>query len=407
MLKDKKGRNLYKGESQMPDGRYRYRYIDKTGKRKAVYSWRLVPTDRAPEGRKKDTSLREKESQILKDLDDGINLNLQEMTVNDLFLRYIATKVNIANSTKENYLFHWGKDVKDNWLGQMKLKDVRKSHILKFYAHLHEERNLSAGTIQLYQNFLYPAFQMAVEDSIIRINPCNGCMKDYILTADERIPLTKDEESRLLDYVKNSSPYYKKYYTLLVFMLGTGVRIGEALGLTWKDIDFKKGTININHQVVYRKKNDRFQFYISLPKGKKTRDIPMSNLVTKILLAHRTETYILSKHSEYSVDGYSEFVFFNSELKLHKPETIVRAFHGIVEEYNKNSVDPEIRLPDFTPHILRHTFCTRMAEQGMDIKVLQTIMGHKNIAITMQVYNHVNSERARQEMKRLEDFMAM
>ena len=65
----------------------------------------------------------------------------------------------------------------------------------------------------------------------------------------------------------------------------------------------------------------------------------------------------------------------------------------------------ELLLPDFSPHTLRHTFCTRMAENGINIKVLQEIMGHSNISVTMQVYNHVDLNRTKKEIEKLDDVL--
>ena len=67
ITKDLKGRNLNPNEDQLKDGRYRYRYTDKSGNRKAVYAWKLVKTDKTPQGKREDLSLREKEKQIEKD----------------------------------------------------------------------------------------------------------------------------------------------------------------------------------------------------------------------------------------------------------------------------------------------------------------------------------------------------
>lgn len=66
-----------------------------------------------------------------------------------------------------------------------------------------------------------------------------------------------------------------------------------------------------------------------------------------------------------------------------------------------------VLIPDFTFHVLRHTFCTRMAEDGMDVKVLQEIMGHSNIAVTMQVYNHVSDDRAINEMNKIQNVIGL
>ena len=103
MKKDLKGRNLRQNEDQMKDGRYRYRYTDRHGNRNAVYSWKLVPTDKTPAGKRDDISLREKEKQIEKDLDDGIIASEANITVEELIARYLETKVKLADTTLENY----------------------------------------------------------------------------------------------------------------------------------------------------------------------------------------------------------------------------------------------------------------------------------------------------------------
>ena len=79
--KDSKNRNLRNGESQRKDGRYVYKYTDIYGKPQFIYSWKLVPTDKTPAGKRDDISLREKEAQIKKDLNDGIDTAGGKMTV--------------------------------------------------------------------------------------------------------------------------------------------------------------------------------------------------------------------------------------------------------------------------------------------------------------------------------------
>ena len=121
-----------------------------------------------------------------------------------------------------------------------------------------------------------------------------------------------------------------------------------------------------------------------------------------IMRKHKQQTYFMSKASGCEVDGYKDFVFLNRNLKLYTPNTFTRALHNIRDTYNRmHEEDNEVMLPDFSAHTFRHTFCTRMAENGIDVKVLQEIMGHKTIAITMQVYNHVLEGRAEAEMQRV------
>jgi len=103
---DNRGRILKDGESQRPDGSYRYRYTDHDGVRRDVYSSRLVPTDRTPPGCKEDLCLREKERKIIRDLEDGIKAPVENRaTLNDLFELYMSDKPKLKESTRTNYLY--------------------------------------------------------------------------------------------------------------------------------------------------------------------------------------------------------------------------------------------------------------------------------------------------------------
>lgn len=402
--KDTKGRNLKPNESQMKDGRYRFRYVDQFGNRKAVYSWRLVLTDKTPAGKKDDIPLREKEKQIEKDLEDGINIYAAKATVLELLSKYLKTKPKLADGTRTNYtnLIRWA--IESSALGGKRIEDVKKSDIKLLYQYLYEEKKYSVGTIQLLQNILYPAFQMAVEDCAIRTNPCVGCMKNYVRgsMSSSKIPLTAKQQNALLRFTQNHI-IYSRYYVLIAFLLGTGLRISEAIGIRWDDIHLEEGYVDVNHQAIYKTINGETRHRIYPTKTNTDRHVPIQTDLINLLHKFKAENYLLSKYNDYEVDGMNTFVFLNKNMKLHKQETIVRVMHEIQEAYNREIADGDDvePLPKFTPHTLRHTFCTRMAENGCDPKVLQEIMGHKNIAVTMQVYNHVNDERTHKEVGRL------
>ena len=172
--KDNRGRNLKVGESQRKDGLYMYRYTDeRTGKRVAIYDADLA-------------ALREKERQIAREMDDGIVTDraAKKLTVNALFERYIESK-KLADSTRSNYIATWNNRVKDE-IGGMKVVQVRPSHIRLFYSRLTKD-GYSHSTIKLIHNLLYPSFEMAVDDDIIRKNPAKDALGDNGEPAKEKM----------------------------------------------------------------------------------------------------------------------------------------------------------------------------------------------------------------------------
>lgn len=211
--KDNRGRNLKVGESQRKDGLYMYRYTDeRTGKRVAIYDADLA-------------ALREKERQIAREMDDGIVTDraAKKLTVNALFERYIESK-KLADSTRSNYIATWNNRVRDE-SGGMKVVQVRPSHIRLFYSRLTKD-GYSHSTIKLIHNLLYPSFEMAVDDDIIRKNPAKDALGDNGEPAKEKMALTPSYQNRLLSFVERSS-VYNVYLPMLQIMIGTGCRCGD------------------------------------------------------------------------------------------------------------------------------------------------------------------------------------
>ena len=192
--KDNKGRNLKTGEYQRPDGRYEYRYKDEiTGKRVTIYDMDLA-------------SLCEQEKKINKDIDDQLitDTSVKKLTVNGLFERYMATK-NIREKTKKDYWRTWNYRIK-NTLGNIRVVDFKTSHVRTFFSGLSDE-GLTHSTIKSMYALLNPAFNMAVEDGIIRKNPVTGTLGDYGAAAKEKEALTLEQQEKLLKFVENSKVY--------------------------------------------------------------------------------------------------------------------------------------------------------------------------------------------------------
>lgn len=387
--RDSKNRILRTGESQRKDGRYAYKCIDAFGKPQFVYAWKLVPTDRTPAGKREDISLREKVEEILQDKNDGIDTAGKKMTVYELFKKYLKQQRNARASTQNTYHYLLEFLKKDKF-GARSIDTVKISDVKTWLLEL-KENGLAYGTVLFYKRALKPAFKMALHDDCIRKNPFDFSLSSVMKNdTQSRQALTQEQEEKLLAFVQ-SDVCYQKHYDEIIVLLRTGLRISEFCGLTVNDLDFTNRVINIDHQLIKLKRN----YIVQPPKSENgVRQIPMSDEVyqsLKNILKHRR------KQKELEIDGYKDFLFINRNGNPNVAVNYEAVFRKLVNKYNSKH---EEQLPRITPHVMRHTFCTRLANAGMNPKALQYVMGHSNITITLNLYAHASLETVKAELQR-------
>ena len=205
--------------------------------------------------------------------------------------------------------------------------------------------------------------------------------------------MTEEQEQALLSFIKTDNVYHKHYDDVLI-LLKTGLRISELCGLTVADIDFKNEVVIIDHQLLKSKEQG---YYIETPKTKSgIRQVPLSR---ETIQAFQRVMKKRPKAEPFVIDGRSNFLFVNHKGKPKVAIDYNALFIRMVKKYNKHHKDNP--LPHITPHTLRHTFCTRLANKNMNPKDLQYIMGHSNISITMNWYAHASIDTAKSEVQRL------
>ena len=356
--RDNKGRILRTGESQRKDGRYAYKYIDAFGKQQFVYSWKLVATDKTPAGKRELPALRDKIKEISRDLEDGIDTIGKKMTVCQLYAKQNGLRKNVKHGTKKGRDYLMGL-LQDDPFG-MKSIDAVKQSDAKEWAIRMSEKGFAFQTISNFKRSLKAA-------------------------------LTAKQEESLLAFMEQDT-VYRKYRDEVIILLGTGLRISEFCGLTTA-LDFKNRQINVDHQLL---RDADIGYYIETPKTKNgIRQIPMSREVYQALkrvLKNRGNA------APFSVEGYKNFLFLKNDGMPKVSANYDSMLKGLVKKYNKQNKE---QLPNITPHILRHTFCTRLANAGMNPKALQYIMGHANITMTLNYYAHATYDSAKAEMERL------
>ena len=392
---------LRKGESQRKNGTYDYRWTTPDGKRHTIYATTL-------------DELREKEEEIISDKRDGIRVENKRITVNDMFDMWCTLKRGLKDNTFQNYCYMYNNFIRKSF-GRSRLLEVKKSDVRRFYNYLVDEKIMSVSTMDTVHNLLHQVFNLAVDDEYIRVNPTDRLLKELKQThnfqQERRKALTVKEQKLFLDFLKNS-PIYNHWYPVFSIMLGTGMRVGELTGLRWCDIDLDEGLINVNHTLVYYNKGGakHCHFAVNTPKtAPGTRTIPMMDFVRDAFLQEKQYQEDAEIRCVVIVDGYTDFIFINRYGKTQHQGTLNKAIRRIVRDCNNEILDnaPDdaefpLLLPLFSCHSLRHTFATRLCEQGINIKVMQDVLGHKDITTTMDIYVDVTQELKQKEFEGLD-----
>jgi len=259
---------------------------------------------------------------------------------------------------------------------------------------------------------------MAVEDSYIRMNPSDNALNElkrsHLYRKEKRRGLTIQEQELLLQFLQK--PKLKQWYPIFAVFVGTGMRAGELTGLRWQDIDLEKGIISVNHTLVYydhRVTGYKSGCYYSIhaPKTEAgTRQIPMLEFVKEAFVMEKERQQEAGSTCHSVIDGYTDFIFLNRDGEVHKDAALNRVIKRIIRDCNDEqflkSENPEVLLPNFSCHSLRHTFTTRMCEAGTNIKLMQDILGYQDVSTTMNIYADVTKKLREKEMGNLEGYFS-
>ena len=394
--RDSKHRILRTGESIRSNGKYQFKYhID--GKPHFVYSWRLEPTDPVPAGKTAGPSLRELEKQIGYDQDAQMDPLGKNITVKELVAKYLATKTGVRPNTKMNYGFVQNL-LEGEAFSSRKISAVKTSDAKLFLIKLQEDGK-GYSTIKTVRGVLRPAFQMAVDDDALVKNPFDFQLAQVIVNDSmTREAVTKDQMRKFLKFVHDDNVYCK-YYEVVYILFHTGLRISEFCGLTIGDLDMENRIIDINHQL--QRTSDSRYIIEATKTNAVTRKLPMTEDVYRCfaaILEDREKPVV-----EKMIDGRTGFLFVDKngypEVAMHWEHR----FNHMVHRYNEIY---RVQMPNITPHVCCHTYCSNMARSGMNPKTLQYLMGHSDIGVTMNTYTHLGLEDAAEELGRIEEMNA-
>ena len=361
---------------QRPDGTWEARcYIN--GKRTSFYAPRQ-------------NDVLKKMREAMKQQDDGLIFEPTRVSLSQWFDIWLEEYVRPSNKplTHSTYKSSIESRIKP-YLGKIKLTALNSTQIQSFYNSLFRTENLAPKTIKNMHGILHKALQQAVKLRYIGFNPCDSCTLPRI-EKNEIKPLTEKEIELFLQEIENGEPL-KDLFTVALF---TGMREGEICGLSWKDIDFKLGTITVRQQLCKEKKKGG-DFYIATTKNSKARTLTVAPFVLDILLRIKKEQ--LKNNVLVGADWQNKFdLVFTNELGKHiVPQTANKRFKRIARKIGR---------ADARFHDLRHTYAVTSLQEGDSVKTVQENLGHATASFTLDVYGHVSEKMKKESAMRMQAY---
>lgn len=307
-------------------------------------------------------------------------------------------KPHIRSSTWESYEENIRLHIKPA-IGHIELKKLQPSHLQQLYnekfsnGRLDGTGGLSSRSVQLIHAPIHAALKQAMNEGLIIRNVSEATKLPRGEKKNIRI-LTPDEQSKFLTVLSND-----RLGIAFLLDLGTGLRVGELLALRWQDVDLESKTIRVQ-QALSRvriqggtiKTALRFQ---PLKTAKSRRSIPLPEPIVAELRRHKARQ---NEEKLRAGKGYTDHgLVFCSELgQPVDPRNLTRKLDQLIRQAG---------VPRINMHALRHTYATRLLEMNEHPKVVQELLGHSQISLTLDIYSHVMPEVKQKAAEKLNDVL--
>ena len=313
-------------------------------------------------------------------IDEGTYTAPNKMTVSQ-WLDIWTTEYlgSIKPLTLQTYTMQINKHIKPS-LGATKLESLTPHTIQRFYNSL----QLAPKSVKNIHGILHSALQQAVLNGLISINPTNACKLPKV----EKTEITPLEPQQISTFLREAS--VDNYANLFIVAVFTGMRQGELLGLTWDNVDFKTGIINVKQQLQCKDG----KYFLQTPKSGKGRSILPAQVVMDALRNELSRQEQAKQTAGELWENPQGFVFTDATGKHLVRRTVVKHFKAVAER-----ADITARF-----HDLRHSFAVNSLMIGDDIKTVQANLGHATAAFTLDVYGHITQKMQADSANRMQQF---
>jgi integrase len=357
------------------DGRYCAKYkkgIDgKTGKTKYGYIYGKTALE-----------VNSKLINTKSDLQKGMFIDRSGLTVSNWIEIWLQEykRHSLKPSTFESYSFIFSKYIKP-YIGEIKIQDLKSEQIQRFINDLRKQ-GLSPRTVIYAHRILSMSLEKAIDNDILFKNYARSASLPTNSKKEVRA-LNKEEQEKFVNALHGNT-----HEDAIKFLLSTGLRIGELLALKWSDFDLEKSEISVTKTL----QRIQSKIVIGSPKTSKgNRKIPLLLQTEELLKEHKKRQH--EKRLRIGEAWQNKNYIFTTNLgtPLDK-DNINRTLKSICK---KASIEP------ISAHILRHTFATRGFEAGIELIVMQNLLGHASLAVTADIYSHVLPDKKKESMEKL------
>lgn len=340
----------------------------------------------------------EKMQELRKKKDDNYYIENKNITLEEWLKEWMRVykRPYVSPRTYQGYV-EKSKTILEH-LGNMQLQKIELYHLQKFISDLQIEGK-SPKSLRHYYSILKMCFDDAIMCRHISLNPTRN-LKLPSMRRKELSIMTKEEQLVFESFMKKyrMGPAY-------IVLANTGLRAGELSGLTWKDVDFENKALYVRRGM--QKITTYDDDFNKVKRERKVTDVKTENSYRIVPMLDKV-VRVLKEYKQKIQAEQEELAELGEEIKDDDFIFKTKCNHPITSEYLRKTCQEICKSNNFRKvgiHELRHTFATRSIEAGIDLRVLQEILGHASYSTTADIYVHILGQVKLSQMNRLEDYL--